>query len=199
MGSYKYILHLFKRHFRFHLEKKNTPNAIMRRSSCPSVKRAKLQLDRDSSTSLSVSNYNSVAKVEEKEKDRENVTRLASNKTENCEPKDESAPVVKDESPRRKAPSSVDDHLMTVSELEARNADKMAELKQTLRSTQRTDHLALLRRGIDNEINDAGSDDREEEDEDDKRERLMEELRCWEEAEQELDEDLVRRGKSRGE
>ena len=180
----------------------------MRRSSCPSVKRAKLQLDITSSPSGSSGNDHAQAKIEV-EKCRENTSQSAPNEIEKSDPKPESSPRMKDDALPRKAPLSIDDHLMTVRELEARNADKMLELKQTLRSAQRTDHLALLRRGIDD--NDShissirtapeseSSERAEVEDEEEKKERLLEELRCWEEAEQELDGDLATRGKSRGE
>ena len=82
-----------------------------------------------------------------------------------------------------------------------------------MRTSEKTDHLALLRRGIDDDDDPRRSsatvsrnssvtntDDGElchveGDDDDQRRERLLEELRCWEEAERELDEELLSRSK----
>jgi len=194
----------------------------MRRSSCPSVKRARLELG-SSSQAIKVE-----APKTGDVKLNETSNRLQSpndEKTEKLDPEKNvrgdlkpSTPC-RDKSPalRRKIPQSANEHLKTVRDLESRNDDKLAELKLTLKISERTNHLDLLRRGINDDVDDDGnggfgdvtarlrgsereSNDAPENDEDDedlKRERLLEELQSWEEAEKELDEDLARSNKGR--
>jgi len=188
----------------------------MRRSSCPSVKRARLQLDKtqtanDSEIKSETLNRPEIGqKVSTLDSDKRD---FKPTKNDECTPpaipiaaRDASSYV--DQHHRKGRSSTESDPLQTVADLESRNTDKLSELKLILRTSEKTDHLALLRRGIDDDDDSRGSSDTvpryssimntkevKGDDEDQRRERLLDELRCWEEAERELDEDLKSRGK----
>jgi len=195
----------------------------MRRSSCPSVKRARLQLDKtptanDAETKSETQNQPAIGqKVSTLDSDERDFKT-----TRNDEPTSPAIPIAERDASsscvrqqHRKGRSSTEnDPLQTVADLESRNADKLSELKLIFRTSEKTDHLALLRRGIDDDDDDprrssatvsrnssvTNTDDGElchveGDDDDQRRERLLEELRCWEEAERELDEELLSRSK----
>jgi len=210
----------------------------MRRSSCPSVKRAKLRQDsnRDSFSQNDerVKAFDS-SRVDEKPKkietdsscvDREpknisgNQKSLLDSTGEQTPKKNAKRPIgnlegeiVEDSFPS--SSPSCNDHLSTIEDLEARNADKISELKLMLRTTESAETLTngslsgdgLSRldfgrgerrpsRGIDDSDESTDTNDGKQEEEE-RRDRLLRELNGWEEAEKTLDEEITQSKKSR--
>ena len=196
------------------------PDGTMRRSSCPSVKRAKLQLDTNRDFASQNDEYLTApdsGRVGPKHKQTDSPSEQKTRKRVK-------QPIANEEILVDKSPVTCSDHLSIVTDLEARNSDKVSELKLMLRASETSERLnsgslAKTRFGgpsyreEDEEIGTARSynDDAKEErndktqqndkyqdyDDEQRRERLLQELHSWEEAEKDLDEEIKQSKKSR--
>ena len=166
----------------------------MRRSSCPSVKRARLELDSDSTNSFPsdadrIRSPSDRAKALPREREIEKTTDKSDSENERTR-RQRSIEAGKEDRPKPTA----SDYLSTVAELESKNADKISELKLILRASQMSDDPSQGNRK--NGFEERGYYRDNDDDDDERRERLLEELRGWEEAEKDLDDEIARSKKN---